>query len=99
MVLPLPISRRVGVFHILRIVTDRGKLIDVIVFTDCRRPIYNNMAFDSVACADFHTIPDDGIRTDFDVVGKYRRLGYQRGRVNFHSCAPGAQVMSAVTTT
>ena len=58
--------RLIRVFQILRIVTDRRELVDVIVLADFRGPVDNDVTVDYGASVDFHTIRDDSVRTDLN---------------------------------
>ncbi len=67
--------RLAGVFLVLRIVADRGELVDAVVLADTRRPVDDDVAADARTGTDLDVIADDRVRTDFDVGGNICAAG------------------------
>lgn len=59
------------VFFVLRIFSDRGELVDAVVFADCRGAFDHDMRPDYRARVDSDVGPNHGIRADDNVVGKF----------------------------
>ncbi len=67
-------GRFVCVFLVLRIVTDRCELIDVVVLAYLRRAVDNNVTVDTSTAVYFNTVANYRIWTNLDVVGDLCRV-------------------------
>ena len=67
-------GRFVRVFLVLRIVTDRRELVDMIVLADFRRTVDDHVTIDACAAADLNCVADDRVGPDLDIVGDDRSI-------------------------
>jgi hypothetical protein len=61
--------RLVGVLLVLWIITDGGKLIDMIIFAYFRRAVDDDVTVNPRTAANFDMIADYGVRADLNIVG------------------------------
>jgi len=87
-----------GVFLVLRIVTDRCELKNMVVATDRRRTLDDDMGLDSGAGADFDVRTDNGKRPDADVFVQSRLRRYNRTLVDQGSFLLTIRIIASATS-
>jgi hypothetical protein len=72
----------VSILFILRVITYRGELVDVIVLADRRRAIDHNMAVDARSTADHDAVTNYSVGPHIHVICDARAIGDDCRRVN-----------------
>ena len=62
----------VGVFLILRVITDGGKLIDMIVFANFRWTINDDVTVNSRTAVNLDVVSDHAVRANLSIIGDSR---------------------------
>jgi hypothetical protein len=72
----------VGILLVLRVVTYRGELVNVVILADRRGPVDYDVAVDPRTTTDYDIVPDHRVRPDLSISGNIRAVGNNCGGMN-----------------